>query len=220
MNRLTVCLVVIGCLSGCHGGSRSSYNVLAPYGSSRVPPPATGGQHAASGYYDRTAPANATAPTIQPNAANQPGVTQTLPNQQSAAASLAAGSAWKPANTATSTAAQSAPATGRVDSQVQRASFISDAEAEPEGVDDSSSQKLKLNGMPVNDATQLTIPSEPARFAPPPGTPLTPLPQTAGASSGTVVSSAKASDNLAPPSLKATTTLSGANSTLNWRSRY
>jgi hypothetical protein len=125
-----------------------------------------------------------------------------------------AGGTWKPSggNTADQAAA---PAT---QSSVQQASFREPAVNGEASSDASPASTLKLNGMRVNDATQVNPPAAPAQFVPP--AQMTPISQAAptagtGVPSGVVVSSAQASDNVQP----GTPQTADSGSTLNWQTR-
>ncbi len=207
MQKVAALAILFGCLLGCQG-SQPSYNLLAPYGSCRVPPPSTGNHSSAAGYYTPTTPPTVTVPAGQGNAtlgapsaqAPQPGNTQ-----------MASGT-WVPTGAAATgqTVGVAAPGTQL---PVQQASF-----REPTPASGGPAGTLKLNGMRVNDATSVTPPVAPAQFVPPTQmTPLSqvPVPAGPGVPSGTVVSSAQASDSITP----GTPQMAASGSTLNWQTR-
>jgi hypothetical protein len=190
---------------------------------------------AGNSYYDRTAPPKATAPMVPPGTTAPATSQQVPPRAQGQSPYFASGGTWKPAHakpTGTPGALQGAAAeVGHA--QVRTASYnapSSDgkAAAASAGKETTASpaSKLRLNGMPVTDATKPLSPGEPARFTPPENVvEISQLPRVAGASqpaasgsgspSTPVVSSAKASDNVTP----ASATDSTSESTLQWKSR-
>ena len=193
MKRVAVFAILLGCILGCRG-SQSSYNLLAPYGSCRVPPPSTGNHTAPAGYYTPTTPPTVNMPAVQGTPTLGAPSAQVSPNGSTQVAS----GTWQPAGA-------TAPDPG-----VQQATFSAPV------ISGADSSALKLNGMHVNDATQPVSPAEPARFAPPGQ--MTQLPQSTPASgtstaNGTVVSSAKASDTISPGMSNTTS----SDSTLQWR---
>jgi hypothetical protein len=234
MKRLAASIILVAVLTGCRG-SQPDINLLAPYGSSRVPAPSTNSVGAGNSYYDRTAPPKAAAPANQPSAttpaSSAPATTQQTPQRTNVQSPyFAADGVWKPAN-AKATATQGAAAEVS-DSQVRPVSFTTPsgegkAAATPTTTTASLQKpKLRLNGMPVTDATRLTSSAEPARFTPPENlVEISQLPRVAEATqpsdagsavaSGTVVSSAKSSDKVTP----ATANDATSESTLNWKSR-
>jgi hypothetical protein len=220
MKWLIACVITIGFI-GCKG-SQTSVNTLAPFGSSRVPPPSTNYFNASGPYYNRAAPPQTATPAMPgavsaPAAAQAPGATsgQIVPN----ASASSTGGAWLPPARMAVSGMTNAAAVSPEASSVQAAAYQGAAEplkhASSSAADVSS---LRLAGMPVNDATNSSAGPEPARFVPT-GAPIEigQLPPAAPALAGvpasaTVMASAQASDQPAQVS-------SPSQSTLNWKSR-
>lgn len=211
MKWLIACLVIVSGLSGCRG-SQTSYNTLAPFGASRVPPPSTNYFNASGPYYNRqSSPQTATpaAPGSTPAASPSAGGTsgQVMSNTSASNSEASWGSPVRQTVAGSTSPALSAssPASG-----IQAVSY--------QAVADGGSA-LRLKGMPVNDATTGGPVSEPARFVPAGATvelaQLPPAAPGAAASpaSATVMASAQASDQSVPVSAAL------PQSTLNWKSR-
>lgn len=201
MQKVAALAILFGCLLGCQG-SQPSYNLLAPYGSCRVPPPSTGNHSSAAGYYTPTTPPTVTVPAGQGNATLGAPSAQV---QQQSNTQMASGT-WQP----TGAAAQATQA------PVQQASFREPAAGGEAASVEGPAGTLKLNGMRVNDATNVAQPVAPAQFVPPTQmAPLTqaPVPTGTGAPPGMVVSTAQASDNVTP----GTPQVAASGSTLNWQ---
>lgn len=135
MRRILVAASLILALAGCHAPT-PSMNVLAPYGSATVPPPATGAVGTSGDYYAPPNPAaTGSAPAALPN-------TTTSPTGAAPGAFMGAESEPTPAGSSGVVPASYTPGTtGR-----SATSTIGS------GVGPGGST-LKINGMPVNDAT-------------------------------------------------------------------
>lgn len=208
----TVAVIVV-CLAGCHAPP-PSFDLLAPYGSSRVPPPSTGSLGTGGAYYNRTAPPATSVPSV-PNSSRAPTGSQRMQtNASRPRAHLAADDSWKPIRTnATPDPAPAFPGvTGSAANRTLPVSYNGTA---------TGGTALRLNGMPVTDATRNASFSEPARFRPPgDAIEISQLPRATGSSgqqdaTGTVVSSAKSSDRIQAVASESST----SKTTLNWRSR-
>ena len=210
MKRLVTCLVIVCGLSGCRG-SQTSFNTLAPFGSSRVPPPSTNHFNASSPYYNRNAtPQTATpaAPGSTPPASQSGGGTsgQVLSNTS---ASNSAATWVSPVRQAITESIRPALDASSQSSGIQAVSYQDIA---------SNESSLRLKGMRVNDATHSNAISEPARFVPAGATveiaqlPAAPTGSAPAPANTTVVASAQASDQAVPVS-------AASQSTLNWKSR-
>lgn len=221
MKWLAAVMIAAVGLCGCKS-SHAPFNTLAPFGSSRVPPPSTA-VGATGAYYNRTAtptqPGSTPAPAAAPAAGSATGQKASTFNPSSSSASWQvtpkAAGASSPANT---------PAASSPPSAVSPASYVAatNPTAKAASPATAASGQLRLSGMPVNDATSSATGNEPAKFVPsgsaveisqlpkPIGTP---APATiTPATSGTVVASAQASEQAAPAA-------SPAASTLQWKSR-
>jgi hypothetical protein len=232
MRWLALPLLAVVALAGCRAPT-PSFNLLAPYGSSRVAPPSTSAPSTGGTYYNRTAPATGTG--TAPNNQQAPAGTIRSTSQTNPGASfLTTDNLWRPVRTRTANqpagvfkGASNESTTG----PVQAASYVAPAASQTKaaqptapatGATASRTTSLQLNGMPVNDATRTAArTAEPARFQPAAGardiaqsSPIT-APSTAASGSGLVVSSAAASDNAKSESDAS----SQATSTLRWRSR-
>lgn len=219
MKWLVPSLVIVLCLAGCHA-PKPSFNILAPYGPSRVPPPSTSGQAPSGTYYNRAAPSGTTTPLV-PSTTRSPGTSQKTRTRTSTNSSqFASADSWKPLRTKST--ADPAPvfkgtAGQKAEDQVLPVSYNGAGKTEEATANGEST--LRLNGMRITDATSGESLPEPARFVPPMGaieiSQLPPAPNSSSAS-GTVVSSAKASDRIKPKAGDASTN----KTTLTWRSRF
>jgi len=223
MKWLVACLITIVGLIGCRG-SQTSVNTLAPFGSSRVPPPSTNYFNASGPYYNGAAPAQTATPTTPgsttvPAASKPAGATggQVVPN---ASAGKADGAWLPPGRIAAAGNATKASPASLAGAGVQSVSYqgVTKAATQASSPAASNGSTLRLGGMPINDATNGSAALEPARFVPA-GAPIEiaqlppAAPALAAASSGaTVVASAQASDQPVPISASPQTTL-------NWKSR-
>lgn len=211
MKRLAACLVILGCLGGCKDIPKPSCNLLAPYGSSRVAPPATNSVGAGSSYYNRMATPTVTVPTIRRDGASAGASTTT----GAAAAKLATGN-WKRMGgpSTSNTGPVGTGVTPAHDEQVSPASYTS-SDPQRYGESTTTSSLLQLTGLPLNDATNLP---EPPRFQPARGT--RPLGTVAGpAATGNIgVATSQASDHVVSRAQNDGEPSTGA--TLNWRDRY
>lgn len=245
MKRFVASLLIILGLAGCQTTPKPSWDVLAPFGSSRVPPPGTTSYTAKGAYYNPNAPATTApagaAPTTglpaTPNTAT-PGIS---PQRPQAALpqdrNLASDGTWRtPNSTASASVGQPlprSPTSGQ--STVVPAAFNVDLTAAtvtqtpvgtgvlPATGQIASKPGLKLNGMSITDATQPALAAEPAKFQPAPGaTEISQLPRSVtttapNAVSKEVSSSAQASDQAktSAPAAPASNTAG----TLNWQTR-
>lgn len=213
MKRFTTCLILVTCLAGCKNTMPTpSFNLLAPYGSSRVAPPSTNSVGANNSYYNKTATPTVTVPTIR----KDPNASRASTGSADSTATLASGS-WKrmgdPLPSDTSPVGTGVAGTGG--SQVSQASFNSPTKADPADDPSSTSALLQLTGMPLNDASNLP---EPPRFQPAAGA--MPL---ANSNSRTVapnvgVSTAQASDNIVSRGQDSSSP--STTSTLTWKDRF
>jgi hypothetical protein len=245
MKRFVASLLTILGLAGCQTTPKPSWDVLAPFGSTRVPPPGTTSYPAKGAYYNPNAPAS-TAPAgavpttglpATPNTAS-PGIS---PQRPQAALpqdrTLASDGTWRTPNaTASPGLGQLVPGTPTASqSTVVSAAFNVDMTAAmvtqtpvgtgvlPATGQVASKRGPKLNGMPVTDATQPAAAAEPAKFQLAPGaTEISQLPRSTtttapNALSKEVISTAQASDQAktSAPTAPAGNTAS----TLNWRTR-
>lgn len=201
--------VIVVCLAGCHAPP-PSFDLLAPYGSSRVPPPSTGSHGTGGAYYNRTAPSS----TSVPAGSTDPATSRKMgTNISGSSPFLTSDDSWRP--TRTNATPEPAPVfPGETDdaaSRVLPVSYIGTAKG---------GTVPRLNGMPVTDATGRAS-SEPARFrVPGDAIEISKLPRASGSTShrdamGTVVSSARSSDRIMPASGRSST----SKTTLTWRSR-
>ena len=206
-------LMIVG-LCGCRS-SQTSYNTLAPFGSSRVPPPSTNYFNASGNYYNRPATPQTATPAMPGSApgpaASQPGGSTSGQIVPHASADSSGGNWLPPARTA---------AASPMASDVRPVSHERAAEPATNGSpsDASDESTLRLRGMPITDVTTRGGGVEPARFVPAsepieiaqlPAAP----PGSSGAPAGaTVVASSRSSDQQTanPPAPQ---------STLNWKSR-
>jgi hypothetical protein len=200
-------------LAGCHAPT-PSFNVLAPYGPSRVAPPSTNAQRAGGAYYNQPAPAVGAAPganNASPRTVSQP----TLKRSETTSPYMSAEGAWKPVGTGTAPAFQGTAATSSQNALQQvsytgpESTVAAEQSAGDSSLEESSQQTsgstLRLGGMPINDATPLV---EPAKFRAPAGAAPIPQPSTPGSTNGgIVVASAKSSDSAAPVEAAPKTTL-------------
>ena len=219
MKWLVAGVITAVCLAGCKS-SQTSFNTLAPFGASRVPPPSTNSLNASGPYYNRSATPQTATPTM-PGSTTAPAATQGAGSASGRMTSSASGTegAWQPtAKTANAGGTTKTSATSSGASTVQPASYQAGTDSTKNASSSASSagSSLRLNGMQVNDATTSGAGAEPARFVPA-GSPveIAQLPSLApvtAPTSGTVVASAQASDQPAPAS-------ASAPSTLQWKSR-
>ena len=204
--------VIVVCLAGCHAPT-PSFDLLAPYGSSRVPPPSTGSHGTDGAYYNRAAPPATSVPGVTSGSTN-PATSRKMQCSVSGRGNLlASDDSWKPirANAAPDPAPVFRGATNDTASRILPVSYNGTAKG---------GTVLPLNGMPVTDATGRASSSEPARFrAPGDAIDISKLPRTTGSPGqdaiGTVVSAAKSSDRIQPASNES----SISKTTLKWRSR-
>ena len=245
MKRSVASLLMILGLAGCQATPTPSLDVLAPFGSTRVPPPGTTSYSGKGAYYNPSAPASAAptgaAPTTglpaTPNTAT-PGIT---PQRPQAALpqdrTLATDGTWRTPNAAGSPGSgqlgPGVPAAGQ--STVVPAAFNGDMTAAlvtqtpvgtgvlPATGQGASKSGLKLNGMPVATTAQPAAPAEPAKFQPAPGaTEISQLPRSATTTASAVVSNEVSSAAQASDQAKTSapvTPASNTASTLNWRTR-
>ncbi len=167
MTRYAAILVAAWMLVGCRAPA-PSFDMLAPYGSPKVPAPRTGAIGTSGTYYAPmnqgtqptvTAPVNPSLPgTAVPN--GTPSSQPAAPNMGASATTMAAGT--PDVSMASYQAGAPHQVTPPATTIVGGPSFpgaVADASDEAS----SSSSTLKLSGMPVNDATQ---PGEPQSFSP------------------------------------------------------
>jgi hypothetical protein len=237
MKRLAALVCAIGLLAGCKN-QMSSVNWLAPYGSTRVPPPGTNAHRGATPYYNGVAPASTATPVLPGSPVAPAGGTVTNPATiRGAATTIDPANAvplannWQPVGTGVqAVAAEPVGATTGFESAVQPASFTTPiSDGKPTGATATSVSGLRLNGMRLNDATGVspaTDAVEPAPFQPaanasnliPASVDFTTAGSaTAAANHGVVRVTAKASDKF--QSVVDRLVPSNA-STLNWKSRY
>lgn len=232
MKRSVASLLLIFSLVGCQSTPKPSLDVLAPFGSPRVPPPGTTNYGAKGSYYNgngpaSTAPAGA-APTTglpaTPNSAT-PGISAqrspqaALPSNQT----VASNGQWRTPNATASPnavqpAAYNADMTAALATQTPVGTGVLPAAAAT-----PAKSTLKLNGQPVTDATTSAASAEPAKFQPAPGaTEISQLPRTGTVAAPTavskeVVATAQASDQAKPAA--PTTPATDASGSLTWRTR-
>ncbi|MBC8873064.1 MAG: hypothetical protein H8E44_26830 [Planctomycetes bacterium] len=222
--------ITVVCLAGCHAPT-PSFDLLAPYGSPRVPPPSTGSHGTGGAYYNRTGLPATSAPGGAGRSTRPAASEKMQTNATSDAHYLATGDSWKPIRTtATPDAAPAFPRTADTTaSRILPVSYNGAGQRQPsattlkwqESNGDVGGQRpsLRLDGMPVTDATGSPTPSEPRRFQPAEGAiEIGQLPGATTAASlsntgRTVVSSAKASDQMPPTSGDS----SESKTTLVWR---
>ena len=219
--------VIVVCLAGCHAPT-PSFHLLAPYGSSRVPPPSTGSHGTGGAYYNRTGLPPTSGPGA-PGSSTRPAASKNVQSSATMDAHyLATGDSWKPIRTtATPDAAPAFPGTADATaSRILPVSYNGAGKGQPSattlkwqesaGGDRSS---LRAKGMPVTDANRSRLPSEPRRFQPAEGAieisqlPGASTPASLSSTGRTVVSSAKASDQMPPASGDS----SESKTTLVWR---
>ncbi len=226
MKWFAASLVTALCLAGCHA-PKPSLNLLAPYGSTCVPPPSTNPQPATGTYYNRTAPPTTSVPSVP--AVPGRGGSSGFPTTQTVApgtTSVLAGAddSWKPVRTR----AAADPAPSLADAARERVSPASyDGQPAKDGAKTAAAStardarrpsSLRLNGMAVTDATGRAKLPEPARFVPakdPIEISQLPPAKSATTEAGTVVASSKASDRI----VSSAAGDSAAKATLRWRSR-
>jgi hypothetical protein len=228
MKRFVAALLALVCVAGCHA-PKPSFDLLTPFGTTRVPPPGTTNYSARNGSYYKSGPStqapagavpstglpatpNTTAPGTVPQRTQQTAV----PSSQT----LAGEAIWRSPNSKSTVAnaAYNAPLTAATNLQTPVGTGVigTTSAASPSGP--------KLNGMAVNDATKTAGLMEPNRFQPASDAKeLAQLPKPTGNATGTavakeVVSSAQASDQVKAPAATAATAASDG-STLNWRTR-
>jgi hypothetical protein len=177
-----VILCTLACgLAGCHAPA-PSLDVLAPYGSPRVPPPRTGAIGTGGTYYAPTTP-NPQAPSTTPPAGTTapippaglpavPATSPVLPSTSTAAppstvppVSYMGGANETMSEAATHVAAASYRQGDQRDPAAPPATTVTDASARSKSaasISDATSS-LQLNGMRVNDATRA---NEPEQFTP------------------------------------------------------
>ena len=169
MMRCVAIFAIAWLMVGCRAPA-PSFNLLAPYGSATVPPPRTGAVGAAGQYYAPTTPAGqspATVPTAPTTAT--PAV---VPQSPTAAPPVSyMGAAHEGLSAETTSVAQASYEPGSTRQSPTPATTVTDDVLPPdsttrpdrEATGSSSTSTLQLNGMRVNDATQL---AEPQRFDP------------------------------------------------------
>lgn len=244
MKRFVASLLIILGLAGCQTPPKPSMDVLAPFGSTRVPPPGTTSYTGKGAYYNPNTPASmapaGAAPTTglpaTPNTA-APGITPQRPQAAlPQGRTLASDSIWRMPN-ATGSPGLGQPVPGLPNagqSMVVPAAFNGDMTAAmvtqtpvgtgvlPATGQVTSKPGPKLNGLPFTDATQPAGSAEPAKFQPAPGaTEISQLPRSANPTAPQVVTqdvsaSAQASD---PAKTSAPASPASTASTLNWRTR-
>lgn len=222
MKWLPAVLITAASLCGCKS-SQAPFNTLAPFGASRVPPPATS-VGATGAYYNRTATPPATTPAPS-RSSPAPAAGATGGQNTSTFNSSGSTESWKTApKTAGADASAQTPAAASQTTAVVPASYAAgtDSANKAAPATAAASGQLRLSGMPVNDATSSAAASEPAKFVPAgsaveisqlPKPIATPAPVAAvPVAAGTVVASAQASDQAAPAAASSA-------STLQWKSR-
>jgi len=217
MKWLAASLVVLACSAGCHA-PKPSFNVLAPYGSSRVPPPSTNSTARNTPYYSQPngAPAgSAPAGTTNPTGGQPAGSTLAPPNPSLTSTA----DAWK------SVAMRSASGENAATGGVALASFNTPASSGGQTTNSSGGTQLRLGGMPVNDASLVTSSATPpGMFVPDAGSnPIggLPAPPTA-VPAGTVVATAQASEQQQQQTTPRTASSSSGTDgkpTLQWKTR-
>lgn len=204
--------VIVVCLAGCHAPT-PSFDLLAPYGSSRVPPPSTGSHGTGGAYYNRTTPPATSVPGVNSGSANPATSRKMQCNVSGSGHLLASDDSWKPIRT--NATPDPAPvfrgATNDTANRILPVSYSGTAKG---------GTVLPLNGMPVTDATGRASSSEPARFrAPGDAIDISKLRRATGSpgqdATGTVVSSARSSDRIQSASGESST----SKTTLKWGSR-
>ena len=190
-------VVAVVLLSGCRAPA-PSFNAFAPFGSSRVPPPPTSAYQHSGQYYQAPASGQAlpnrnTSTTAAPNSgsATAPAGLQTPPANLVSPPALSAiapvgslpgfvgvgnspGGSVAPASYQTPVAVRAHVANGPGAAVLPPATAASSSPPRPSNnaakpATTSSSSKLKLQGMPVNDATHI---DRSAAQVMPPGAPL------------------------------------------------
>jgi hypothetical protein len=214
MKWLAASLVVLACSAGCHA-PKPSFNVLAPYGSSRVPPPSTNSTARNAPYYSQpggapagAAPAGTTNPT-----GGQPAGATVAPASPSLTSSA---EAWR------SVAMRSANGENPAAGGVELASFNSPASSGGQTSNPSSGTQLRLDGMPVNDASSnASTSTAPGLFVPDAGSnPIAGLPAPPPAvPAGTVVATAQASEQQQTTQRTASSSGTDGKPTLQWKTR-
>ena len=206
--------VIVVCLAGCHA-PRPSFDLLAPYGSSRVPAPSTGSHGTGNAYYTRSAPPATAIPGGPAGSANPASSRKMQTNTSDGSPFLASDESWKPIRTiATPEPAPVFPGESNgAASSVVPVSYPQSADA------GTSQSSLRLNGVPLTDASRAGSRSEPARFrASGNAIEISQLPRASSDrqhAMGTVVSSARSSDRI----VSAASESSASKTTLKWRSR-
>ncbi len=207
--RVALTLIAV-CLAGCHAPT-PSFDVLAPYGPQRVPPPSTGSHGTSGTYYNRTSPPATSVPEVSSGSTDPATSRKMQTNVSNSNRFLASDDSWKPirTNATPDPAPVFSGATERTASRILPISYNGAAKG---------GTALQLNGMPVNDATGRAS-SEPARFRTPgDAIPISQLARPTGSTgqnaTRTVVSSAKSSDRIQPASSESST----SKTTLKWGS--
>lgn len=150
MKRMAVSMLMLLMGVGCRA-PMPTFNPLAPYGSTRVPPPSTGSLQAPTSYYN---------PSSQPASGTVSPPTLTAPPRTGFQASPPTGNASGAA--ATSSPNQSVTLASH-EMPVATAAVVQPSGSVSTSGASSNANTLRLRGMPVNDATR---PQEPAPFVP------------------------------------------------------
>lgn len=208
--HVALTIIVVG-MAGCHAPT-PSFDVLAPYGPQRVPPPGTGSHGTSGTYYNRTSPPATSVPGVSSGSTDPATSGKMETNASNGNQFLGSDDSWKPIRT--NATPDPAPVFG--DATDRTASRILPVSYRGAG---KGGTALQLSGMPVNDATGRAS-SEPARFRTPgDAIPISQLTRATGSTgqnaTRTVVSSAKSSDRIQPVSSEGST----SETTLKWRSR-
>lgn len=210
-------LVALAFVAGCHA-PKPSFNLLAPYGAPRVPPPSTsaGGNNPA--YYTPTGGVPAGPASAAPAASTVPTAGQPGGSSQASAPYMATNQSWTSVLDKTAKNAGAPATVTTIDGDVRMAAFA--AEASKSAPADDGGSTLRSGGMQVNDAT--APPSPPAVFVAPSGaSPISHLPApptamnpNAAADAKTVTATAQSSDAAASGSAA-----EAGKSTLQWKTR-
>jgi hypothetical protein len=190
MKWLAASLVVLACSAGCHA-PKPSFNLMAPYGSTRVPPPATNSTARSAPYYPQpgSAPAgSAPAPNTNPTGGQGTAPTPSLSNPSLTSSA----DVWQ--SVATRSAAAREKTGASENDGVALAAFQSPSSSGQTATNPPDAQ-LRWNGEPQASATGSSEPV-PGLFVPDAGSsPIASLPPPPTAAAGrTVVATAKASD--------------------------
>lgn len=161
MVRFSICLLAILAMVGCRA-PMPTFNPLAPYGPTRIPPPGTGSYGAADTYYQ---PGSGASTASEPVGTGFRSTTNATATPSAANVANAASNGGAAADDAAMTASHNSSKTQLVPAAaVTRADTPIRVSAPASG--SATSMTSKLRGMHVNDAT---APAEPAPFSPPSG---------------------------------------------------